>query len=195
MQQRESLPLVRACALCAEQLEPRPVLRLDPVSRVLVIGQAPGARVHASGVPWDDRSGEHLIEWLDVDRETFDDPRSFGILPMAFCFPGRGKSGDLPPPARCAETWHRRLLDTLPHRRLTLLVGQYAQKWYLGDRRRPTLTETVRAFGDYGPDFFPLPHPSWRSRIWMKRNPWFTSEVLPALRARVAEALDDANAR
>ena len=182
----ELLAEVRACRLCAHRLEPRPVLRLAPASRILLIGQAPGSRVHASGVPWDDASGDHLREWLAVDRSTFDDPACFGILPMGLCYPGRGPSGDLPPPPICAETWHDRLLGALDGPFLTLLVGRYAQARYLGERR--TLTETVRAFAGYG-SRFPLPHPSWRSRVWMRKNPWFEDEVLPALRRRVAEAL------
>lgn len=185
----ELVATVRACTLCADTLEPRPVLRVAAESRVLVIGQAPGSKVHASGKPWADRSGATLIEWLGVDRATFDDPSRFGILPMGFCYPGRGKSGDLPPPPICAETWHPPLLDALSQRRLVLLVGQYAQARYLGARRKKTLTETVRAFEEVGPEFFPLPHPSWRSRIFMTRNPWFAEEVLPRLQQRVADAL------
>lgn len=180
---------VRACRLCAHELEPRPVLRVHAQSRVLVVGQAPGARVHASGVPWDDPSGDTLLGWLDVDRATFEDPRLFGIVPMAFCYPGTGRSGDLPPPPRCAQTWHPPLLAELTEVRLTLLVGQYAQARYLGPRRGRTLTDTVRAFGDHLPVFLPLPHPSWRSRGWRARNPWFEDEVVPELRRRVAAAL------
>ncbi len=183
------LPLlteVRACRLCAGTLDPRPVLRLAPESRIIIVGQAPGSRVHASGIPWDDASGDHLRAWLAVDRATFDDPRVFGVLPMAFCYPGRGDGGDRPPPAICGETWHDRLFAALDGPRLSLLVGQYAQRFVLGRRRRRTLTETVRAWEDYLPRCWPLPHPSWRSRIWMRRNPWFADEVLPRLRARVA---------
>lgn len=191
------LPIVRAaraCTECKEILEPRPVLRLADTSRVLVIGQAPGSKVHASGVPWDDASGDHLREWLGVDRATFDDPRIFGILPMGFCYPGKGKSGDLPPPPICAERWHGKLTGALPHVTLSLLIGQYAQKAYLGKRRKKTLTETVEAFEEYGPNLLPLPHPSWRSRQWMKKHPWFEKKVLPALRARIAPLLDDVSA-
>lgn len=180
---------VRACRLCEGHLEPRPVLRLSRGSQILIVGQAPGSRVHASGIPWDDASGDHLREWLGVDRATFEDPDLFGILPMAFCYPGKGKSGDLPPPPICAKTWHARLNAALDGPQLTLVVGSYAQRAYLGDRSRRTLTETVRAWRDYGPDALPLPHPSWRSRIWMKKNPWFEQEVLPHLRARVAEVV------
>ena len=156
---------------------------------MLVIGQAPGSRVHASGKPWDDASGAHLCEWLGVDRERFDDPSCFGILPMAFCYPGKGKSGDLPPPPVCSTLWHGTLQEHLKEARLTLLIGQYAQRHYLGRERKSSLTETVRAFADYGPKRFPLPHPSWRSCIWMQRNPWFAEQVLPVLQQRVAAAL------
>ena len=183
------LDRVRACRLCEQELEPRPVLRLAPASRILLIGQAPGSRVHESGVPWQDASGEHLLEWLQVSRETFEDPENFGILPMAFCYPGRGPSGDLPPPPRCAEAWHGPLRAGLEGPQLTLLVGQYAQRAVLGPRRKGTLTETVRAWREYLPEHLPLPHPSWRSRRWITRNPWFAQEVLPELRQRVARAL------
>ncbi len=182
----------RACTACAAHLPhgPRPVLQAGPSSRVVIVGQAPGAKVHASGVPWNDRSGDHLLEWLQVDRATFEDPTRFAILPMGFCWPGRRAGGDLPPRPECAPLWHQRLLARLPRVRLTLLVGQYAQARYLGERARPTLTETVRRFADYAPAHFPLPHPSWRSRIWAKENPWFAREVLPALRRAVHDALE-----
>lgn len=145
--------------------------------------------MHASGVPWDDASGAHLLEWLDVTRERFDDPTNFGILPMGLCYPGRGPSADLPPPKICATTWHPELLSKMPAVQLTLVIGTYAQASLLGSRRHRILTDTVRAYQDYLPDYFPLPHPSWRSKTWMKRNPWFASEVLPTLRATVATVL------
>lgn len=178
----------RACRICAAQLDPRPVLRLVPDSKILVIGQAPGTKVHASGVPWDDASGDHLREWLAVDRATFDDPRLFGILPMAFCYPGKAEGGDRPPPPICAQTWHAPLVGALDQIELILLVGTYAQKHYLGRQRKRTLTETVRAWQSYGPQFLPLPHPAWRSKLWMKKNRWFAAEVLPSLRERVQAA-------
>lgn len=184
------LQRARSCQLCRDQLDPRPVVRLSTGSRILVIGQAPGSKVHASGVPWDDASGDHLRSWLGVERATFDDPDAFGILPMGLCYPGTGESGDLPPPPICAETWQAPLIGALQDVRLVLLIGQYAQRHHLGRTRRRTLTETVRAFASYG-DQVPLPHPSWRSRIWMKRNPWFASDVLPHLRERVQDALAD----
>ena len=180
---------VRRCTLCAHELEPRPVVRLAPGSRILVVGQAPGSKVHASGKPWDDKSGERLVEWLAVDRDTFDDPERFGILPMGFCYPGRGKHADLPPPPRCAETWHGPLVAAMPDVALTLLIGIHAQKHYLGRAREKTLTATVRAHAQYQPRFFPLPHPSWRSTGWMRKNPWFEAEVLPILREAVRDAL------
>lgn len=175
---------VRACRICEDTLDPRPVLRLSPQSKVIIIGQAPGTRVHASGIPWDDASGDHLREWLAVDRETFDDVDLFGILPMGFCYPGKGKGGDLPPPKICAQTWHARLLEQVTNPPLLLLVGMHAQAHYLPTRKR-TLTETVGAWAEYGPQIMPLPHPAWRSRQWMKRNPWFAAEVLPELRSRI----------
>lgn len=180
---------VRACRLCEHELEPRPVLRLHAASRILIIGQAPGSRVHASGRPWEDASGDHLLSWLGVDRPTFEDPRLFGILPMAFCYPGKGPSADKPPPPRCAATWHRPLTEALDAPHLTLLVGLHAQSAYLGGQAKRTLTDTVRAYADYGPATLPLPHPSWRSRMWMARHPWFETDVLPVLRLRVARIL------
>jgi uracil-DNA glycosylase len=181
----------RACTLCAPHLPhpPRPVLRLGRGARIAIIGQAPGAKVHESGVPWQDDSGDHLREWLRVDRATFDDPDAFAILPMGFCWPGRRKGGDLPPRPECAPTWHDRLLSRLPALELYLLVGQYAQARYLEGRAKASLTDTVRSFDDYLPDRIPLPHPSWRSKVWMKKNPWFEQQLLPVLRRRVSEAL------
>ena len=182
---------IRACTHCVPHLPlgPRPVFRADPDARVAVIGQAPGTKVHASGIPWDDPSGEHLCEWLGITHAELVDGGRFAIVPMGFCYPGRKGQGDAPPRPECAPRWHQRLLDDLPRCELRLLVGQYAQQHYLGKRRKKTLTETVRAFADYGPVDFPLPHPSWRSRGWMKRNPWFEADVLPALRAQIAALL------
>jgi uracil-DNA glycosylase len=154
---------------------------------VIIVGQAPGSKVHASGVPWDDASGDHLREWLDVSRAQFDDPSWFGILPMGFCYPGKGPSADLPPPPICAQTWHRVLLAEVRADALVLLVGMHAQQSYLGSAAKRTLTETVRAHQEYLPKLFPLPHPSWRSRTWIKRNPWFCTDVLPTLRTLVHE--------
>ncbi len=179
---------VRACRLCATDLPlgPRPVLRMAASARILIVGQAPGTRVHETGVPWNDRSGERLREWMAVDSDTFYDETRIAIMPMGFCFPGvLPKGGDKPPRPECAPTWHDALLRHLPDLGLTILAGQYAQARYLGRRRHKTLTETVRAWRDFGPDCLPLPHPSWRTTGWQKRNPWFEDEVLPELRRRV----------
>lgn len=182
---------IRACTVCAESLPlgPRPVVSVHPEARLLIIGQAPGRRVHGSGVPWDDPSGVRLRQWMGIDGATFYDPRRVAIVPMGFCYPGTGKSGDLPPRPECAELWHQRILDRLGNVQLTLLLSQYAQAHYLGTRRKKTLTETVRAWRDYGPEFMPLPHPSPRNNRWLKKNPWFEVDVLPELRSRVAAAL------
>lgn len=178
---------VRACRLCATHLPhgPRPVLQIDPGARVLIAGQAPGRRVHESGVPFQDASGERLRDWMGVSAETFYDPSRIAILPMAFCYPGRGRSGDLPPRPECAEAWRRRLLARLPKLELTLVLGEYAQAYHLGPERKPRLTECVRSWRDYWPTRLPLPHPSPRNNLWLRRNPWFEREVLPALRARL----------
>jgi uracil-DNA glycosylase len=178
---------VRACRLCEGYLPlgPRPVLRADVRARILIAGQAPGTRVHATGVPWNDASGERLRAWLEVDRESFYDPGRFAIIPAGLCYPGRGRSGDLPPRPECAPRWHPPLRALLPRIELTLLVGRYAQAWYLGPRRRATLTATVHAWREYLPAFLPLPHPSPRNTRWLQVNPWFAAEVLPELRRRV----------
>lgn len=184
---------IGACTDCAEDFAathtahaPRPVAWLSPTARILVAGQAPGMRVHKSGLPFDDPSGDRLRAWMGIDREVFYDRSKLAILPMAFCFPGYdAKGSDLEPPKRCAARWRQRALDAMPQIELTLLVGSYAQKWTLGGRR--SLTETVRDWRTLGPDTIPVPHPSWRNTAWLKRNPWFEEEVLPVLRGRVAE--------
>lgn len=177
---------VRACRACRDvlPLEPRPVLRATSTARLLIVGQAPGVRVHETGIPWNDRSGDRLREWMGIDREQFYDERRIAIIPMGYCYPGRGKSGDLPPRSECAALWLDRLLSHLRQVQLTLLIGQYAQAHFLGARRKATLTETVRAWPDYQPTFLPLPHPSGRNNAWIGRNPWFEAEVIPALRRR-----------
>ena len=184
-----------ACRACADEFaathtrhEPRPVVWLSGKARVLIAGQAPGMRVHKSGVPFDDPSGDRLRDWMGVDRDLFYDRDKVAILPMAFCFPGYdAKGSDLPPPKRCADLWRDRALAAMPQVELTLLVGGYAQKWSLGKRIAKTLTQTVEQWCDYGPAIIPLPHPSWRNTGWLKKNPWFEAEVLPTLRMRVAE--------
>lgn len=179
---------VRACRICEAELPlgPRPVLQLAGTARLLIIGQAPGSKVHRSGIPWNDPSGDRLREWLKVDRSTFYDAARVAILPIGFCYPGAGENGgDLPPRPECAPLWHERLLTHLPDLQLALLIGQYAQRHYFGAGRKGSLTETVKAFSEYGPRFFPLPHPSWRSPIWMRKNPWFEQLVIPELRKAV----------
>ncbi len=192
------LAQVRACRHCQDSLPlgPKPVLRAAAGARLLIIGQAPGTRVHASGVPWDDPSGDRLRRWLQLDPERFYDESRVAIIPMGFCYPGRGRSGDLPPPPDCAPLWHERLLAALPDIRLVLLVGSYAQQYYLPRTpaaaqatRSETLTERVRRWRDFGPGYFPLPHPSPRNTLWLRRNPWFEAEVVPALRVRLHQAL------
>ncbi len=184
---------VRACRVCAAELPlgPRPVLRAAATARILIVGQAPGTRVHESGIPWNDRSGDRLREWLDLDRETFYDETRIAIVPMGFCYPGRDprSGGDNPPRPECAPLWHARILAALPEIRATLLVGAHAQARYLGRARRRTLTETVRAWRDYAPRFWPTPHPSWRTTAWLRRNPWFEADVLPELRREVRRLL------
>jgi uracil-DNA glycosylase len=180
---------IRACRACASELphEPRPVVRVSAATRLLICGQAPGRRVHESGLPFDDASGDRLRAWLGVDRDAFyGDPR-IGVAAMAFCFPGTDpKGGDYPPPPRCAALWRRSLIEALPQVELTLLVGIHAQRWALGARVRASMTETVAAWRDYLPAYLPMPHPSWRNTAWLRRNPWFEDEVVPYLRARVA---------
>ena len=182
-----ALAEVRACRVCAAHLPlgPRPVLRASRSARLLIVGQAPGTRVHQTGIPWNDPSGDRLRDWLGVDRETFYDERRIAIVPMGFCYPGVDRNGgDKPPRPECAPLWHDRLLGLMPAVELTLLVGMYAQRRYLGRRAGRTLTETVRAWRDYLPDHLPLPHPSWRNTAWLRKNPWFEAEIVPYLRQR-----------
>lgn len=179
---------IRACRVCADQLPlgPRPTVRAAGSARVMIVGQAPGTRVHETGIPWNDRSGDRLREWLGLDRDTFYDESRIAIVPMGFCYPGvDANGGDSPPRPECAPLWHARVRALLPDVELTLLVGSYAQAWYLGKRRGASMTETVARWRDYLPDFFPTPHPSWRNTAWLKRNPWFAQEALPALRRRL----------
>jgi uracil-DNA glycosylase len=182
---------VRGCRACAEYLPlgPRPILSAAAGARILVVGQAPGARVHASGIAWDDASGVKLRDWMGITPETFYDPGQVAIVPMGFCYPGRGKGGDLPPRRECSELWMAPLLAKLPRIELVLLVGQYAQRQFLGARRKASLTETTRAWREYAPRYLPLPHPSPRNTPWFQRHAWFEAEVLPEVRARVAPLL------
>ncbi|WGW04369.1 uracil-DNA glycosylase family protein [Tropicibacter oceani] len=185
---------IRACRLCAQRFaatetahQPRPVFRGLPTARLLIAGQAPGARVHDSGLPFTDPSGDRLREWLGLDNDAFYDASRVAILPMAFCFPGYRKGADLPPPPICARTWRAPLVAAFPDIRLTLAVGGYAQKWHLPGTGG--VTDTVRAWRDHLPQVIPLPHPSWRNTAWLKKNPWFEDDLLPVLRARVAEVM------
>ena len=182
---------VAACAVCAPHLPlgPRPVLQVGAGARLLIAGQAPGRVVHRRGVPFDDRTGDALRAWLGIDRATFYDPERVAILPLGFCYPGRGRGGDRPPRPECAPLWQARLLARMPAIRLTLLLGRHAQRHHLGARCEPSLTRTVLAFRDYLPSHFPLPHPSPRNRPWLHRHPWFEDDVLPALRTEVQRAL------
>ncbi|UZW60460.1 uracil-DNA glycosylase family protein [Lysobacter enzymogenes] len=180
---------IRACTLCAAHLPHgvRPVLQASATSRLLIAGQAPGRKVHESGIPFDDASGERLRDWLGLDRATFYDAARVAIVPMGLCYPGKGKSGDLPPRPECAPAWQAQLLPHLREVRLTLAVGQYAQAWHLPDAA--SLTEAVMAWRERWPRLLALPHPSPRNNLWLKRNPWFERELVPALRERVAQAL------
>lgn len=175
---------VRGCRVCGAHLPlgPRPILRLASTARLLIIGQAPGSKVHQTGIAWDDVSGDRLRDWMKLDRSVFYDESRVAIVPMGFCYPGAAESGDNPPRPECAPLWHERVLRHLPNLQLTLLIGQYAQRHYLESLRKNSVTETVKAFSEYGPQFFPLPHPSWRSVIWMREHPWFERVVIPALR-------------
>ena len=181
---------VRACTLCKDVLPegPRPVVQLSRSSRILVVGQAPGRKVHETGIPFNDPSGDRLRQWMGVDREQFYNDEQVAILPMGFCFPGTGKSGDLPPRPECAETWREALLARLDKVELTLVIGQYAQAWHLPDSRK-SVTDNVKAWREYWPGLLPMPHPSPRNIRWLKSNPWFEQEVIPRLQARIGELL------
>jgi uracil-DNA glycosylase len=182
---------VRRCTVCAPYLAEgvRPVLQVDDRSRILVAGQAPGRKVHSTGMPFDDASGERLRSWMGIGADVFYDPSQVAILPMGFCYPGTGKSGDLPPRKECAPLWREPLLAAMPHIELLLVIGQYAINWHLPQCAGQTLTDTVRNWRSHWPRMLPLPHPSPRNNIWLKANPWFTAEVVPALQTRVQTAL------
>lgn len=181
---------VRACTICAAHLPHgvRPVVQFHPNARLLIAGQAPGRKVHASGIPFDDVSGNRLRDWMGIDRDVFYDPELVALLPMGFCYPGTGKSGDLPPRPECAPAWRAQLLARLDKLQLTLVIGQYAQAYHL-DEPKSSLTEIVQRWRDYWPNVVPLPHPSPRNNLWLRRNPWFETQLLPSLRQRVAEVL------
>ncbi len=181
------LSAVRACRVCEAHLPlgPRPVLQAAATARILIVGQAPGARVHRSGVPWDDPSGQRLRDWLGISADVFYDDSRVAIIPMGYCYPGRGNGGDLPPRPECAQLWLQPLLTKLPLIELTLLVGQHAQRHFLGKRRKESLAETMKAWAEYGPLYIPLPHPSPRNTPWLQRNPEFEQRLLPELRGRI----------
>jgi uracil-DNA glycosylase len=170
-------------------LGPRPVFQIGQTARILVVGQAPGRRVHETGIPFNDPSGERLRSWMGIDRAVFYDSARIALLPMGFCYPGTGKSGDLPPRTECAEHWRKQLLALLPDIQLTLVIGQYAQAWHLGERQKDNLTETVKNWKEYWPKFLALPHPSPRNNLWLRKNPWLEKEILPVLKGRVSQLL------
>lgn len=181
---------VRACTICESHLPagPRPILQIHPDARLLIAGQAPGRKVHESGTPFDDASGNRLRDWIGISRDVFYNPKFIAILPMGFCYPGTGKSGDLPPRPECAPAWREQLLHHLPQLQLTLVIGAYAHAYHLSGAKG-TLTETVQNWRNFRPDVVPLPHPSPRNNVWLRRNPWFEEELLPWLRQRVQTAL------
>ena len=175
--------------VCKDHLPhvPNPVVQASRRSKIVLIGQAPGRKVQVSGIPWNDQSGDELRRWLGVDKDQFYDAQVFALVPMGFCYPGKGVSGDLPPRPECAPLWHKKLFSNMPEIRLTVLIGQYAQKYYLGDSKKASLTDTVKNFSIYLPAYLPLVHPSPRNKIWQKKNPWFTGEVIPVLQQKVGE--------
>ncbi|GJM14423.1 MAG: IclR family transcriptional regulator [Pseudohongiella sp.] len=191
IQQGDSIALTQIleeigkCDVCAANIPaPNPVVRIHEQSRILIIGQAPGRKVHETGVPWNDPSGRRLREWLGIDDATFYDATTVALVPMGFCYPGKGKSGDLPPRPECAPKWHEQVLSQLPNVQCTILIGQYAQNYYLKDGYK-SLTERIQNWREFAPQHYVLPHPSPRNQSWLKRNPWFEEEVLPQLRAKV----------
>ncbi len=191
---KQLLQNISSCTICQNYLPfgPRPVITAHPDAKIAIIGQAPGAKVHETGIPWDDPSGKQLRKWLGITDTQFYDDRLFTLIPMGFCYPGKGNSGDLPPRPECAPQWHQTLLEEMPNITLTILIGQYAQKYYLRERLPGNLTETVRQYTDYLPEYFVMPHPSPRNRFWLRKNPWFEEAVLPELQKRISTVLNDA---
>jgi len=189
---KELLNDINQCSICKAHLPlgPRPVVSGHINSKIVIIGQAPGTKVHASGIPWDDQSGKKLREWLGVTNEEFYNAENFAIVPMGFCYPGKGKTGDLPPRPECAPQWHDLLLEKMPNIQLFILIGAYAQKYYLKDKAKRTLTETVGDYQNYLPKFFPIPHPSPTNRFWRAKNPWFEKLIVPKLKESVTKILN-----
>lgn len=187
----ELLQQIRKCKVCEAflPLGANPVVQAHPESKIVIIGQAPGLKVHQSNIPWNDASGDQLRKWLGVSKEEFYDPEIFALIPMGFCYPGRGASGDLPPRKECAPLWHLSLLTEMKKAKLILLIGQYAQNYYLKGKKYKTLTENIKYYKDFLPDYFPLPHPSPRNFIWMNKNQWFVESVLPELKNKVKAVL------
>ena len=186
---------IEQCVICKQFLDhqPNPVLNFHPNNRILIIGQAPGTKVHETGIPWNDKSGDNLRAWMNIDKATFYDKELIGIVPMGFCYPGKGNTGDLPPRKECAPKWHEHILALLPNVELVLLIGKYAQDYYLGKAAKKNLTETVRNYQDYLPKYFVLPHPSPRNNIWLKRNDWFKKEVVPILEGVAQNVISQIN--
>lgn len=184
---------IRNCSLCKDFLPnaPKPIIQASTTSKIVIIGQAPGQKVQDSGIPWDDASGNNLREWLGVDKQLFYNEKIFALIPMGFCFPGTGKLGDLPPRPECAPLWHQQVLQLMPEIKLTLLIGQYAQNYYLKNSSKKTLTETVKNYGEFLPDFLPLPHPSPRNNIWQKKNSWFKESLIQVLQEKVESILTE----
>lgn len=181
---------IRSCEVCKAHLPlgPRPIVAYHPDAKIIIIGQAPGTKVHETGVPWDDPSGRQLRKWLGVSDEVFYDETKIALVPMGFCYPGKGKSGDSPPRPECAPLWHQQLWDAMPNLELIILIGTYAQKYYLKEEMEKNLTETVKAYQKFLPKYFPLPHPSPRNRFWLTKNPWFEKKAVPDLRKKVLSA-------
>lgn len=174
---------IKQCDICKSHLPlgPKPVVTANKNSKIVIIGQAPGTKVHASGIPWDDQSGKKLRQWLNVSNKEFYNTKNFAIVPMGFCYPGKGKTGDLPPRPECAKQWHEKILETMPNVKLIILIGAYAQKYYLKDKAKKTLTDTVSDYKNYLPKYFPIPHPSPTNRFWRSKNPWFEDTIVPEL--------------
>ena len=183
---------IRSCQVCNSHLPlgPRPVVAAHANAKIVIIGQAPGTKVHQTGVPWDDPSGRQLRKWLNILDTDFYDESKIALVPMGFCYPGKGKGGDLPPRPECAPLWHNTLLSRMPNLELIILIGTYSQDYYLGKTAKRTLTETVKGYQEFLPKYFPLPHPSPRNRFWQSKNPWFAEDVIPVLQERVARILD-----